>query len=463
MNSIKNAYEEFKSLDILRKLLVFAGAGLVLVCIIITGRYMIGLQHLVTSDGAFFTNQLMSGAGVGEVNGSGSIWFSINRAMAKVLGLSVVEYCHRIVPIIFLVVMLSVYIKLGAHLFYKEERDGFYTYMMTCIFVSAFMLVLHMGAFSKEALEGGAYLACWQGKYVAGLIGTPALMIGLIRIVDGKKKSGIAGSACAVVLMLVANTIDAVKMLASADFISIKDMVLSYIDKGWLLDLAVFGCILSFVFDWKRIKVILLACLIAGVLLVPASLGVIVCFSLAKLVGWEQNFEKLKQLVAKMVVLAALLMVVVVSGFFSGSRATWNANFLPIQNKYRLPQDIIDAVDSTWNVDGTEPGEQSIASKVICTSEELASGIMQYSRVKSDENPKSVASSNANVIVTLSGQSEYEMTSDQILSEASQNGAIVIVHGNYNLQAGSLKKYNYKLVDQFGELNMFAPDENGEE
>ena len=415
----------------LDKLLGLVAALGVLASTAITFRYVVRLQHMISSDGDFFAGN--------------SIWLKVQTALAKLFGMDVVSFTHSVFSVVFVVAVCILYFVLGLRLFALEERGKLYTFTMTCIFLTTFLLILHMGSVSPLAIEGGAYLAPWQGRIVAGILSTPILMLGLIRVLklsaalDTKKDEktvsisilGIVEIVIAAFLNLISNSIDSLKELKGLRIETLN----SYIGVGWLFGAAALAMIIIVMYRWKTARLFIIIILATMVMLVPAPMGLIAAYFVAKLVGWKKDSP-----VISLIIWGALSVAIAVAGVSSKSRSTYGANFLPIENKYKIAGYYIEAGD--FIIDDSA-GKKGILVNAVG---ERYAGMVEYS-----------ISHDMHMLVNKLGEgAEGDNDINELMYKASENGGYVVLHSSIQVSDEILNLYGFERIKDIGEVSIYG-------
>ncbi len=383
----------------------------------ISFRYMVFLQHRNMSDGAFFS-------------GNG-LWIGILNSFSGIFKMSAVEFCHKVLPPVFCVLMFWEYVLTGAVIFSKEKRGKYYTFFMTGVFISIFLMIIHMGAYSDLAIEGGAYLAPWQGRNLAGIIITPILMMGLFSEKKGRKTLLIIISC---VLYFVTNTKDSISELSGGK--TFADIIKSYIDVAWLPAAAGLVLIMAFSLGWESFRPVIISFLIAMVFLVPAPLGLIASYGMTKLVGWglcekDDVQEYFYQTLGRLAVFAGFIVLITFVGLSSETRVTWVADYSKITNKYRLTQDIVDICEL---IDDKE-NDVKVYSFDIIDSE-----VSQYSVAACDGRLKNISLGDVD---DWSQETEVD-----IVKNISSEGGYLILYNFTDVDSSLMEEYGVtKLMD----------------
>ena len=335
--------------------LLLTAAAFLVMCLtfLIAARYMLMKQYVSPADG--------------DVMAAGGLWVSLMKSVAAASGMNILQFTHTVMPAVFLVAFFVVINLLGIFLFSKDKEGRLYTFLMTFIFVSIVMVILHMGYFKEGSLEAGVYINPWQGSVIAGMLLTPLLILSLL--LETKKETKkvaydmgrwAAFIALAITYLLVQG-FDAWRLIVNRGF------DLNILGRGWLFIVAFFGCIVMII--WKRpaIKWLLVGSLIPMIFLVPIPLAILAAYSLTELVG-----EVIRKNAAHRFILAGLVYILLLgtllcAGLFSKTRVSWNITYMTIENKERLPQGVLDVMDS-------EDFSDDIA---VYTSADIASVIKQ--------------------------------------------------------------------------------------
>ncbi|MBO4862776.1 MAG: hypothetical protein J5517_00270 [Eubacterium sp.] len=312
--------------------------------LLVTARYMLLKQHVSVTDGQYFSE-----------NG---IWVRLLGLIAGAFGMSSLELAHKVLPAVFIVCFVVIYAWLGIKLFSADERGRVHNVVMTLIFISLELLIFHVGYFSPKSLEAGVYLNPWQGSTIAGILLAPILM-GIL-IAPSSIRKYIELSVTGILFFIVAG-IDNWQR-----FILYKEGY-SFVEKGWLLMLAVAGLITIFMRKKNGFVPIIVTTLIITVCMIPAPVGLIVSYAVAE-VAAEAFYEK-KTFWGAAVIYVIMAGVILAAGLFSGSRVSWNAAFGPVENSERIPQDLEDM--NEWIM------SEGDAEVPIFTSDEIESAFKQ--------------------------------------------------------------------------------------
>jgi hypothetical protein len=284
-----------------------------------------------------------------------------------------------------------------------------------------------MGAYSDMAIEGGAYLAPWLGRNLAGIMITPILIMGLFSEKTGRKLLLIVISG---VLYFLTNTKDSLAEVKSINM----EMVKSYVDVAWLSAAAGMVLIMALALGWKSFRPLFLTCLIAAAFLVPAPMGLIASYGIAKLVGWgmcenDNPQEKYYMVFGRGIIFAGFIVLLTFVGLSSETRVTWAADYGKIANKYRLNQEIVYMCD------------------YVCDNEESDVKIYSFDIIDSEVAQYSVAACNGRLKnVSLGDVDQWNQdVAAEVLSSISSEGGYLMVY-NFTEVDSSLMEENGIIV-----------------
>lgn len=365
--------KETSKLNMWALLLTLAAFLAMCLTFLVAARYMLMKQYVSPSDG--------------RIMASGGLWVSLMEKIAAASGMNILQFTHTVMPAVFLAVFFVVINLLGFSLFSKDKKGRLYTFLMTFIFVSIVMVILHVGYFKEGSLEAGVYINPWQGSVIAGMLLTPLIIITLLLETDNETKKPALTMGKWAALIALAITYLLVQGFDAWRLINKRGFDLNIIGRGWLFILTFLGCLIMII--WKRpaIKMLLIGSLNPVIFLVPIPLAILAAYSLTELIGEilktedkpdedksdeDKSDEDKKQPGNKQYILAGflyllLLGTVLSAGLFSKTRVSWNVTYTAIENKERLPQGVLDAMDSIEASDDT----------TIYTSSDIASVIKQ--------------------------------------------------------------------------------------
>ena len=352
--------------------------------------------------------------------------------------LNVVVYCHKIFPVIFISLTVLLYMILGFRLFASEGKGKVHSLTMAFIFTSTFLLISHVGAYSDSSIECGLYIAPWQGRNVAGVLVTPLIILGLLhfkwfRKNDSSGFPGVILLIISVLLNFVTNTIDSFGELKHISMENVR----SYIGSGWMFGGAAFALVILAVCDIKRGVVLISMVLITFILLVPAPLGLILAYVVTYFADWIYDKK-----VQSVIVWVGMLMAIAFTGFSSKSRVTWQVDFMPVENDYRISGYYIDACNKI-NEMVEKNGEDGAQVGALG---ERYSGLVTASLVLEDTGFD---------VLKLGDNDEWEVNIGEIIYDASEKCDYIIVHKSFDIDSSLLGMYGYKEAENIGELKIY--------
>ncbi len=346
-----------KNKNIWKLLIMLACTAVMLGTFLVTVRYACMMQHVSASDGTFFSG--------------GSLWLSFLKLMAGILSMDIFTFCHKVWPWLFVTFMLVEYFFLGLRLFVEDGMSFYYSYSLSCIFVSIYMIILHVGYISEDSLEAMVYLNSWSATAVSGILLFPLLVLVLLWKKD-------IGFRIPFIIMVTSLYMGISGMENWRNFI-LRGITINYIGRGWILMLAVIGVTTMIVMKRRPARYLVIAALLSTITFTPYPLGLMAAYGVTGLIG-RVYIKSTKEGTRKSYVTGALITAVcygifaatvLAAGFFSNSRVSWNVGFSAVENDRRLPEDLMKLTD--YIVSDSEEMPH------ICGSDITASAVLQYS------------------------------------------------------------------------------------